>query len=157
MGTRADFYVGRGLNAEWLGSIAWDGYDIAGFKIELAKTEKTYRKRVAAFLASRDDATLPEMGWPWPWEDSTLTDEVYAFDKGEFWNARGYPESRWYKVKNGDTERFRGDADEQPRRYAKWQAKHELAVFPNMKDKTNLTLGKRSGLIVVTAQSQPQP
>jgi hypothetical protein len=26
MGTRADFYVGRGGQAEWLGSIAWDGY-----------------------------------------------------------------------------------------------------------------------------------
>lgn len=26
MGTRADFYVGRGESAEWLGSIAWDGY-----------------------------------------------------------------------------------------------------------------------------------
>lgn len=25
MGTRADFYIGRGENAEWLGSIAWDG------------------------------------------------------------------------------------------------------------------------------------
>jgi hypothetical protein len=25
MGTRADFYVGRGETAEWLGSIAWDG------------------------------------------------------------------------------------------------------------------------------------
>lgn len=25
MGTRADFYVGRGEQAEWLGSIAWDG------------------------------------------------------------------------------------------------------------------------------------
>ena len=26
MGTRADFYIGRGAEAEWLGSIAWDGY-----------------------------------------------------------------------------------------------------------------------------------
>jgi hypothetical protein len=26
MGTRADFYVGRGETAEYLGSIAWDGY-----------------------------------------------------------------------------------------------------------------------------------
>ena len=25
MGTRADFYVGRGESAEWLGSVAWDG------------------------------------------------------------------------------------------------------------------------------------
>jgi len=26
MGTRADFYVGRGETAEWVGSVAWDGY-----------------------------------------------------------------------------------------------------------------------------------
>jgi hypothetical protein len=26
MGTRADFYIGRGTEAEWLGSVAWDGY-----------------------------------------------------------------------------------------------------------------------------------
>jgi hypothetical protein len=25
MGTRADFYVGRGPEAEWLGSVAYDG------------------------------------------------------------------------------------------------------------------------------------
>lgn len=145
MGTRADFYVGRGPSAEWLGSIAWDGYDITGFKIEEAKTEKTFRKRVAAFLASRDDATLPAQGWPWPWEDSTLTDEVYAFDKGQLWNARGYPDSRWFKM----DEQFRGDADEQPERFAKWEAKHEIATFPNMKDKQKVTLGKRSGMIAI--------
>src|ERR1044071_8308752 len=103
MGTRADFYVGRGPKAEWLGSIAWDGYDISGFKIAQAKTAKTFRKRVAAFLISRDDVTLPSMGWPWPWEDSTLTDEVWAFDGGHLWNANGYPVARWYKVDtNGD-------------------------------------------------------
>lgn len=152
MGTRADFYVGRGTNAEWLGSIAWDGYDISGFKIEEAKTEKTFRKRVAAFLASRNDATLPEMGWPWPWDDSNLTDEVWAFDSKQFWNAHGYPESRWYKVKeDGSVEQFRGDEDEQPERFAKWESRHEIAVFPNMEDKKALTLGKRSGLIVVNA------
>ena len=26
MGTRADFYIGKGTDAEWLGSIAWNGY-----------------------------------------------------------------------------------------------------------------------------------
>jgi hypothetical protein len=25
MGTRADFYIGRGESAEWVGSVAWDG------------------------------------------------------------------------------------------------------------------------------------
>jgi hypothetical protein len=150
MGTRADFYIGRGPEAEWLGSIAWDGYDISGFKIEESKTAKTFRKRVTAFLASRDDATLPEQGWPWPWDDSTLTDEVYAFDKGQIWNANGYPTPRWYKMSTeGDVEKFKGDEDEQPKRFAKWKAKHEIAKFPNMKDRQAVTMGKRSGLILI--------
>ncbi len=28
MGTRADFYTGRGQTAQWLGSIAWGGYPV---------------------------------------------------------------------------------------------------------------------------------
>jgi hypothetical protein len=63
MGTRAYFYVGRGKQAEWIGSIAWDGDEIPD-AVAKAKTEKTYRKRVAEFFADRDDATLPESGWP---------------------------------------------------------------------------------------------
>jgi len=71
MGTRADFYVGRGKTAEWLGSIAWDGYpaglwpnkDTATAKADIPKTpviaataEEAYRKAVDELLASR---TMP--------------------------------------------------------------------------------------------------
>jgi hypothetical protein len=83
MGTRADFYVGRGETAEWIGSIAWDGYP-AGIpeNIKTIHDPKDFRDLVAAFLAERKDATLPEHGWPWPWEDSDTTDYAYAFDAG---------------------------------------------------------------------------
>lgn len=152
MGTRADFYVGRGLDAEWIGSIAWDGYDISGFKIEQSKTAKTFRKRVAAFLASRNDATLPEQGWPWPWDDSGTTDEVWAFDNGVLWNAQGYPEPRWYKVDSeGDTEQFKGDEDDQPEKFKRWEEKHDIAIFPSMADKKKVTMGQRSGLMVINS------
>lgn len=85
MGTRADFYVGRGARAEWLGSIAWDGYpEGIDHGILTAETEDAFRERVSQFL-TREDATLPERdGWPWPWETSYLTDYVYAFDGGVF-------------------------------------------------------------------------
>jgi hypothetical protein len=67
MGTRADFYVGVGPEAEWLGSIAWDGY--AGAEnpncgLMRAKTEEEFRKEVDGIRASRDDFTAPEDGWP---------------------------------------------------------------------------------------------
>lgn len=50
MGTRADFYVGRGPEAEYLGSIAWDGHP-EGMPSELlrssAEPERTEGMRVA--------------------------------------------------------------------------------------------------------------
>lgn len=90
MGTRADFYVGVGQEAEWLGSIAYDGYEWAENNttpLRKAKTEKTFRKAVAKIL-TRDDATLPSMGWPWPWEDSRTTDYAYYFTDGKVKWAR---------------------------------------------------------------------
>lgn len=97
MGTRADFYIGTGPSAEWLGSLAYDGYRIndmtevasrqnedhvACWAIKTATTEETFRKGVADLLAANDDATLPEQGWPWPWDDSKTTDFAYAFVDG---------------------------------------------------------------------------
>ena len=86
MGTRADFYVGKGKNAEWIGSVAWDGYEwgerIADSNhdaITGAKSEQEYRDAVASLLAERDDGTTPDMGWPWPWDDSCTTDCAYCF------------------------------------------------------------------------------
>lgn len=87
MGTRADFYVGKGVNAEWLGSIAWDGYpsdrDLA--KIISRTTEAEYRAAVESLLQKREDATLPKDGWPWPWENSQTTDFSYTFENGHCW------------------------------------------------------------------------
>lgn len=88
MGTRADFYVGRGDQAEWLGSIAWDGYpDGVPMDVRWANTEEEYRAAVAAFFADRNDVTLPKDGWPWSWEDSRTTDCAYAFDGGQVYVA----------------------------------------------------------------------
>jgi len=90
MGTRADFYVGNGENAKWLGSIAWDGHEFAkddDHPIRKAKTEGEYRKAVTDLLKSREDGTTPEMGWPWPWNDSGLTDFAYFWDGDKVqWN-----------------------------------------------------------------------
>lgn len=79
MGTRADFYVGMGPDAEWLGSIAYDGHPSRYPDVLRAETEADYRSVVAALLASRKDATFPEQGWPWPWKDSDTTDYGYCF------------------------------------------------------------------------------
>lgn len=148
MGTRADFYVGRGEQAEWIGSIAWDGYPDGitpygtnawpeGGHLFDAVTEQQFRERVVQFFAGRDDVTLPDQGWPWPWEDSRTTDYAYALDDGRVWaSCFGH---EWFDPRHEPQ-----DDDEGPTA--------KVAVFPNMKDRQRVTFGKRSGVIVVTAQ-----
>lgn len=142
MGTRADFYVGRGPDAEWLGSIAWDGYPSGitphgstwpkGCGLFDAKTAATFRKRVEEFFRGRDDVTRPEQGWPWPWDDSQTTDYAYAFDGGRVL-ASSFG-GKWFN----------------PRRKQPEDDDAKVAVFPNMKDRKSVQYsGKRSGLIVV--------
>lgn len=83
MGAMADFYVGRGAGATWIGSIAWDGYpDGIDNSILSAKNEGEYRRAVRDFLAGRIDAMRPADGWPWG--SSGDADYVYAFD-GTVW------------------------------------------------------------------------
>lgn len=83
MGTRADFYIRKGIDLDWLGSIAWDGYP-SGIEKSLLNSEtgKIFISEVAALLM-RDDGTTPAMGWPWPWDDSNTTDYSYIYEGGK--------------------------------------------------------------------------
>src|SRR6478736_9246390 len=122
MGTRADFYVGKGLTAEWIGSIAWDGYrDGIDSKLLKSQTEKQFRNRVKKFLVNRNDATYPEQGWPWPWDNSSITDCSYWFFDGVVWDIEyNYPDPTYYSCDcnkispyedagdNGNADSFKG-------------------------------------------------
>jgi len=140
MGTRADFYVGRGENAEWLGSIAWDGYpDGIDTPVLEGLTEELYREAVQNFLDSRDDAAYPENGWPWPWEDSRTTDYAYAYEDGEVWaSCFG---SAWYDAST-DFDWYDEDTDTERK------PEGPKAVFPDMTHLQRVTYGKRSGVLV---------
>lgn len=96
MGTRADFYIGRGMNAEWIGSIAYDGYPEGKTEAaRVAKDEASFRNAVAVLTAA-DDGTTPDMGWPWPWENSGTTDYAYALEGSRVWaSCFG---SAWFKA-----------------------------------------------------------
>jgi hypothetical protein len=90
MGTRADFYVGKGKNAEWIGSKAWDGYEWGerlenqdNDKITSAINEQEYREAVSLMLKESNDTTTADMGWPWPWDNSCTTDCAYCFIGGK--------------------------------------------------------------------------
>lgn len=130
MGTRADFYMGRGESTVWLGSIAWDGYpDGIEDKVLKATTGDEYLKALGEFWQDREDVTLPDMGWPWPWDTSHTTDWAYAFDNGKVWaSSFGEP---WVDPL----------AD---------QEEPDYPIFPDMSDESKVTFGPRSGLMVIT-------
>lgn len=86
---KADFYVGRDPRTmEWLGSVYWIGVPSRILEpILMAREERDYRNAVKAMLHFRTDSVVPAQGWPWPWEDSSFTDYVYAFEDGHVWVA----------------------------------------------------------------------
>lgn len=134
MGTRADFYVGRGEKAEWLGSIAWDGYPEGNPQPALGvSSEREYRDAVEAVLTKcADHATRAADGWPWPWEDSRTTDYAYAFDGDRVWVSPFGHE--WFDA------RTPAPQEDTPK----------TAVFPDMTARARPVLGKRSGTIVIS-------
>lgn len=133
MGTRADFYVGRGANAEWLGSIAFDGYpDGIPAVVRAALNEDEYRQAVRKMLTERDYGTVPEQGWPWPWKDSLLTDYAYTFDEGRVW-ACYYGYVPWFDPM-GEELQEHGE---------------QQSEFPDMTERKRVTWGPRSGLIAI--------
>jgi len=114
VGTRADFYVGRGHDAEWIGSIGYDGWPDGAPRPTLTKaTEEWFRFSVAIIADVR-----PEDGWPWTWKDSGTTDYAYAFEGGRVYcSASGGP---WQ-----DALKWDDDADDTA-------GMAKVAVFPDM-------------------------
>lgn len=84
MGTRADFYVGTGQDAEWIGSISYDGYpDGSPADAIEATNEASYRAAVEVLLADPEVlSTRPSDGWPWPWHNSHTSDYAYTWLDG---------------------------------------------------------------------------
>ena len=143
MGTRADVYLGKDEHAEWLGSIAWDGYPEGLPKVITAsRQEQGYRGAVAYFVQERDDGTHPDQGWPWPWNNSRTTDCAYTFSDDEVWCSRfGRP---WARVHD-----YLRWTEEQSDDYSKQKQK---VLFPDMSARKATTFGERSGLIILEAR-----
>jgi hypothetical protein len=85
MGTRADFFIGVGPAAKWVGSVSYNGWpddDGAGAEPMAATSEAEFRAAVERVLSTwHPPVTRPEEGWPWPWEDFRTTDWAYAWDR----------------------------------------------------------------------------
>lgn len=151
MGTRADFYIGKGISAEWIGSIAYDGgRDCLTQEMIFARDDKEFREATNAFLASRDDATLPRQGWPWPWDNSGTSDCSYWHFAGRLWDVQDKygdggpvyvpcdePEPDWGADGQSEEEQNKG-----------WLREREAVVFPDMKSIKKVTFGPRSGIMI---------
>lgn len=141
MGTRADFYEGRGLNAIWLGSIAWDGQSAPD--VAAAATVEAFREAVSAIIADPDrGGTTPDQGWPWPWETSATTDFHYAWDDGVWVGCFGRPYLQISRIHELDEDRYYDLG--------------KVEVFPNMKDRQSVTFGPRSGVTVFALPGAPK-
>lgn len=94
MATKADFYIGRGPDAEWIGSLFWDIYpEGLPRDLLLAGTEEVFRSKVQKLVGNRPDGYAPKNGWPWPWNNSITTPYTYAFE-GLVWGS--YFGSSWW-------------------------------------------------------------
>ena len=132
MGTRADFYIKKNQQLEWLGSIAWDGMpDSIDKKVLKAKTEDEYLSSLKQFLSKRKDTTYPKYGWPWPWEDSNITDYAYIYDNGKVMASHF------------------GSILFNPLKQEPNNPKGIKIDFPNMEKIQNVNWGERSGLIII--------
>lgn len=167
MGTRADYYLGRGKDAKWLCSTAWDGYPVtegkgAGIPAKLldATTEDQFLAELARYCERRDDVTTPDQGWPWPWNDSLTTDYSYAFENGTVYitcfghgwvtiaELRAY-ETAYKAWRERFEARNREHDPEDPEPEGVWEGP-KTCEFPDMTDIQNVTLGKRSGVTILS-------
>jgi hypothetical protein len=81
MGTRADFYLGTGANAKWIGSLFKDGHPWNIPPIILLQINPIgFEEEVIEYLEKKE-SVISDKGdkWPWPWPDSQLTDYSYIF------------------------------------------------------------------------------
>lgn len=89
-----DFYVGRGAQAEWIGSVraAREPEEMlrtpSGRALLRSVYERAYRRRVNVLFNKWPEhdqwsATYPnQVGWPWPYTSSHHSDWIITFDPG---------------------------------------------------------------------------
>jgi len=94
MGTAADFYVGKGKDAEWVGSISSDGQfnsilrRSVGKQIMQCLSPQAFKHAVRDFIIDQGGWIPPEHKWPWKWKNSGTTGPSYWFFDGKVWTAK---------------------------------------------------------------------
>jgi hypothetical protein len=81
--TKADFYIGTGVAANWIGSIFNDGY-VHGIPLDIliCVNPTLYEELVVEFIQAMEGVVKTNGDkWPWLWPDSRMTDYSYIFIK----------------------------------------------------------------------------
>ncbi|MFD4252484.1 hypothetical protein ACFWQL_22340 [Amycolatopsis thermoflava] len=92
--TTHDFYLGRGPDAEWIGSIHLGTCACHSVEqIWQAHAADEFTDLVNSFLHAAEVGQAGEVThrgrpWPWTWPTSHGTDYTHAFDTGTVWTAR---------------------------------------------------------------------
>jgi len=93
MNIDADFYIGKGKEAEWLGSVSSNG-DINtiarssfGQQFLECHTPELFKHFVSNYLHQYRNSVLASQCWPWLWGDSGTTDRSYWFFDDKIWCA----------------------------------------------------------------------
>ncbi len=118
--TAADFYIGRGPSAQWVGSLSHNArpgilhWTSAGCEVLDAVTALDYTRGLDTLLSlpsteRRNWAHHPANGWPWCWHDSSLTGWCYAFDAGRVWIS--YFGRSWFPCPSTDQLESGSDLD----------------------------------------------
>lgn len=143
MGTRADFYMENDEKLEWLGSVAWDGYDVEvstysdndyASSVKFSKTKEEFIEALSQYASNRKDWISPDEGWPWPWENSHTTDRAYVFRDGK---VDCYSWGKSTEGRDNDGEYPNGEPPKDER-------------FPDMSDIANV---KDAGFIIIRTKA----
>ncbi|WP_241832828.1 hypothetical protein [Amycolatopsis sp. CB00013] len=91
MSSNTDFYLGRGDEAEWIGSLHGECYPenflaVPPVRLAITATDETvFREAVADAFDVWEEESLGHVyhrkgGWPWPWYSSHNSSWIITFD-----------------------------------------------------------------------------
>lgn len=93
MSTRADFYIGRGRKAVWVGSIGHDAFpENMQPYFEGVRTEQAFRQALRKVFDGYGEISA-DRGWPWPWKSSDTTGIAFCFHDRRVWTT--HYSGRW--------------------------------------------------------------
>lgn len=165
MGVRADFYVRTSIDdplcdgmvgtapVRWIGSMGNSGnpafvsdFIIGAFLHGMSPLEDV-ENQVRQYLLMNECGTVMEMGWPWPWKDSTTTDMAYILYEDD---DRRIEVDAYYFGTPIDFDRYANSWERQ------LAGDMPTPPFPDMSEHRCVTMALRSGVTAYASEDSNQ-